>query len=111
VLLWGASGVTSKIVSVAINQEIWSPSSFFYGWIRTFWFWGVTALLTVAGILLVWPSVQQLWLTGHTTTHWSRFVVAINCFSFAAILSLLRVIDWLLDLVDVRVRYLTKSHE
>jgi glycosyltransferase involved in cell wall biosynthesis len=108
-LLWGANGLTSRIAGVAISQEVQDPSPFFFSWIRTFWFWVAVVLLTAAGIFLVWPSAQQLWQTGHTTTHWSRFVVAINCFSFVAILSFLRVVDWLLDLVEERVRYLTRS--
>lgn len=109
VLLWGASGITSKIVGVAIHQEIRSTAGLFYSWIRTPKFWAAAGFLTVTGILLVWPSAMQLWQTGHTTSHWSRFVVAINCFSLVATLSILRIVDRLLDLVDGRVRYLFRS--
>jgi glycosyltransferase involved in cell wall biosynthesis len=107
-LLWGASGITSRIVRVAIQQEIRTASSFFYTWIRTPWFWVVTGLLTAAGMVLVYPAAYQLWQTGHTTVHWSRFVVAMTCFGFVATLGVLLVIDYLLDLVDGRVRYLMK---
>ena len=105
-LLWGATGVTSRIVGVAIQQEIHSATGFFYGWIRTPWSWAVTGLLTVAGALLVYPAAVQLWQTGHTTVHWSRFVVATTCFGFAGTLGVFLAIDHLLDLVDGRVRYL-----
>jgi glycosyltransferase involved in cell wall biosynthesis len=105
-LLWGASGVTSRIVGVAIQQEVRNTSGFFYGWIRTPWFWVATGLLTVAGAVLVYPAAQQLWTTGHTTVHWSRFVVATTCFGFVATLGVLLAIDRLIDLIDARVRYL-----
>ncbi|MDZ7636834.1 MAG: hypothetical protein U5J83_01035 [Bryobacterales bacterium] len=59
--------------------------------------------------LLVWPSAVQLLSTGHTDVHWSRFVVSITSFGFAATLATLKVIDRLLDLVDARVRYLARE--
>jgi glycosyltransferase involved in cell wall biosynthesis len=105
-LLWGAGGVTSRIVGVAIQQEVRNTPGFFYRWIRTPWFWVVTGALTAAGAALVYPAAHQLWQTGHTNVHWSRFVVATTCFGFVATLGILRAIDHLLDLVDARVRYL-----
>lgn len=105
-LLWGASGITSRIVSVAIQQEVRKSSGFFYGWVRTPWFWLVTGLLTGVGAVLVYPAANQLWHTGHTSVHWSRFVVATTCFGFVATLGVLLAIDHLLDLIDARVRYL-----
>jgi glycosyltransferase involved in cell wall biosynthesis len=107
-LLWGASGVTSRIVGVAIQREVRNTPGFFYGWVRTPWFWVVTGLLTGAGAALVYPAAHQLWQTGHTNVHWSRFVVATTCFGFVATLGIFLAIDHLLDLVDARVRYLTE---
>jgi hypothetical protein len=75
---------------------------------RMRWFWVALALLVGAGAALVWPSVVELWTTGHTNVHWSRFVVATNCFGSAAVLAIARGIDGVLDLLEQRVEYLRK---
>jgi len=67
------------------------------------------AVVVGAGVALVWPSALQLWKTGHTSVHWSRFVVAMGCFGVAALMSVIRGLDQILDLVETRVRHLRNS--
>jgi hypothetical protein len=78
------------------------------GWLRTSWFWAISAALVCGGGFLVWPSAVELWKTGHTYVHWSRFVVAVSGFGLAALLAVIRGIDRVLDLVEERVQYLWK---
>lgn len=105
-LLWGASGLASRIVSVAIEREIHDARSVLFNWIRTPIFWPVLAALCSIGGVLIWPSAVQLLATGHTDVHWSRFVVSMTLFGFAATVSTVKIVDRLLNLVQERVRYL-----
>jgi hypothetical protein len=57
-------------------------------------------------LILVWPSALELWKTGRTAIHWSRFVVAMGCFGWVAQLCVIRGLDRLLDLVEARVQHL-----
>jgi hypothetical protein len=50
----------------------------------------------------------QLWRTGHTNIHWSRFVVAMGCFGSVATAGVIRGLDRVLDLVEERVQQLWK---
>jgi glycosyltransferase involved in cell wall biosynthesis len=109
VLLFGASVLSGRIASVAIHEEVRNGRAPFSGWLRTGWFWLMLALLAFAGSILVWPSAVQLWSTGHTDLHWSRFVVAMSCFGTAASFCIIWCIDRLLDLLEQRVEYLGKS--
>jgi hypothetical protein len=106
-LIYGASTVSARVVSIALHEEV-HPGRPLYSWLRTPWFWALISLSTCLGVLLVWPSAVELWKTGHTSVHWSRFVVAISCFSSAALLLVFRGIDRVLDLVEERVQYLAK---
>jgi glycosyltransferase involved in cell wall biosynthesis len=108
VLLFGASVLSTRIASIAIHEEVRDGRAPFSGWLRTSWFWSVVASLTCAASVLVWPSAVQLWSTGHTDVHWSRFVVAMNCFGTAASFCVIRAIDRILNLVEERVQHLWK---
>jgi glycosyltransferase involved in cell wall biosynthesis len=108
VLLFGASVLSARIASIAIHEEIREFRAPFSAWLRTRWFWWTVAVLVFTGFILVWPSAVQLWNTGHTDLHWSRFVVAMSCFGTAAAFSITWGIDRLLDLVEQRVDYLHK---
>ena len=108
VLLWGASVVSARIGAIAMQEEIRETRTPFSGWLRGVGFLMAAAVLVGAGVALVWPSAAQLWRTGHTSVHWSRFVVAMGCFGVAALMSVIRGLDQILDLVEARVRHLRK---
>lgn len=107
-LLWGASVVSTRIVSIALHEEVRQSRPRFSAGLRTTWFWAWLGALVSGGIVLVWPSVVELWKTGGTYVHWSRFVVAISCFGLAALFFVIRSVDRVLDLVEERVQYLWK---
>jgi hypothetical protein len=97
------------MVAIALHEEVHDGPRLFSTWSRTIWFWTAVAALICTGGLLVCPSAVELWRTGHTNVHWSRFVVAISCLSSAAVLGMVRGIDRVLDLVEERVKYLWKK--
>jgi glycosyltransferase involved in cell wall biosynthesis len=107
-LFWGAGIVSSRIVSIALHEEVHSRRPLFSAALRSAWFWVGLAALVLGGSALVWPSIVELWRTGHTNVHWSRFVVAISCFGLAALFFVIRSLDRVLDLVEERVQYLWK---
>jgi glycosyltransferase involved in cell wall biosynthesis len=107
-LLWAASTVSSRIAGIAIREEVTSARPVYAAWLRTSWFWAILAALGAASVVLVWPSAVELWRTGRTYVHWSRFVVSMSCFGAAALIAVVRGIDQVLDLVEARVRYLAK---
>ena len=105
-LLWGCAVLSDRMVSIALQEEKRNARSVLARWIRTRWLTVSVVLLALAGGALVWPSAVDLWNTGHTNLHWSRFVVAMQCFGAAALFCLVRAVDGVLDLVEERVRYL-----
>ena len=105
-LLWGAAVTNARIAAIAMHEEIRPSSRSSARWIRTRWFGPVVACLVLTGLILVWPSAEQLWRTGHTNIHWSRFVVAMESLGAAALLLVVRGIDRILDHVERRVHYL-----
>ncbi len=108
-LLLGAALIQSRIAAIAMHEEVRRLSRL-AGGLRSRWFWPVVASLVSAGVVLVWPSAVDLWNTGHTAVHWSRFVVAIGFFNAAAVMGVVWGIDRVLDLVETRVRYLWMDH-
>ena len=105
-LLLGAGMLSARIASIAIHEEVRDRRTPFSAWLRTGWFWSVAVSLTGVGLILVWPSALELWKTGKTYVHWSRFVVAMGCFGSVALFSVIRGLDRLLDLVEARVQHL-----
>ncbi len=79
------------------------------GFFASKWFWAVPGFLILSGGALVFHSFAELILTGHTQEHWSRFVVMSLFYSLALILSVTRGIDYLLDLVQIRMAYLKRA--
>lgn len=108
-LLWGAATISSRVASIAIHQEIRQTPPPFSQWLRSAWFWFVLASLVLGAAVLIWPSAVELWRTGHTDVHWSRFVVALGCLSSAVLFAVVRGVDSVLDLVENRVRYLREG--
>lgn len=108
ILVYGASAISERVVSIALHEEVRKTTPWFLTRLRSFWFWPVAVCLVLAGVVLVAPSAAQLWRTGHTDVHWSRFVVAMGCFSATATLLVIGGIDRILDLLEERVHYLSK---
>jgi len=69
-------------------------------------FWTVPAALLIGGAWLVLPSFLELVQTGGTSAHWSRFIAMSFLASTALILVITRVIDYNLDLILERLRFL-----
>lgn len=65
----------------------------------------------LAGFALVAGSLFELLVTGETHEHGSRFIVMTFLFSTGMILLMTRVIDYVLVLVEERVRYWKKTAE
>ena len=108
VSLWGASVVSARIAAIAMHEEVRENRAPLSGWLRSRWFLWTAASLVVAGSVMVWPSVVQLSRTGHTSVHWSRFVVAMGCFGVAVLMSVIRGLYQILDVVEERVLHLRK---
>jgi hypothetical protein len=106
VLLWGASVVSARIGVIAMHEEVRESRAPLSGWLRSPWFLWTAACLVCAGVVMVWPSIVQLSRTGHTSVHWSRFVVAMGFFGVAVLMSVIRGLDQVLDLVEARVLHL-----
>jgi len=69
-------------------------------------FWAVPLGFALVGLLLFASSLFDRVTTGMTYEHWSRYVVMSFCFALGIILSVTRVIDYVLSLVDYRLEYL-----
>jgi glycosyltransferase involved in cell wall biosynthesis len=107
-LLLGVGLLSARMASIALHEEVRDHRTPFSAWLRTGWFWPIAGVLAGAGLVLVAPSAVQLWRTGHTNIHWSRFVVAMGCFGSVATAGVIRVLDRVLDLVEERVQQLWK---
>jgi glycosyltransferase involved in cell wall biosynthesis len=106
-LLFCASYLTDRIISIALAGEIKERrSSLLYRFFRGKWFWAAPALFSAIGIALVLSSVIERLRTGGTYEHWSRYVVMTFWISNAFTISVTRVIDYCLDMVAERLRYL-----
>jgi hypothetical protein len=78
--------------------------------LRSGWFWPLTAAALLASGWLVSPAAWQLATTGHTDAHWSRFVIALTGAQLVSLGFVFKGLDALLDLVGGRVRYLAGRH-
>jgi hypothetical protein len=82
------------------------PSGLLQRFLRRRAFWLVPAGLSAAGLLLVANSLAERALTGATTEHWSRFVVASFLFGSAALVAATRGLDYILDLIAAELQHL-----
>jgi hypothetical protein len=106
VLCFAASSIADRIIKVALSDELGErlPSrleSFFSA--RRFWV--LPGVLVLAGALLVASSFWSLLRTGAIYEHWSRFLVMSFLVSGATILVITRLIHYIFDLVDERLKY------
>ena len=109
-LCLSASYLTGRMASIALAEESgsgqrrWSARFF-----QAPWFWAVPIAFCLIGGSLVFASFLELLSTGGTYEHWSRYIVMSFCFAVAIILSVTRVVDYVLNLVSSRLDYL-KTH-
>jgi glycosyltransferase involved in cell wall biosynthesis len=106
-LCFCASYLTGRMTSIALADESGVLRSRLTSWLfQTRWFWTVPIGFYIVGGLLVVSSLFDRLTTGMTYEHWSRYVVMSFCFAVAIILSVTRVIDYVLNLVGGRLEYL-----
>jgi glycosyltransferase involved in cell wall biosynthesis len=106
-LCFCASYLTGRMTSIALTDEAGILRSRLTGWLfRTCWFWAVPIGFALVGGSLVISSLLQRVTMGLTYEHWSRYVVMSFCLAVAIILSVTRIIDYVLDLVGGRLDYL-----
>jgi hypothetical protein len=102
-----ASYLTARMTSIALGEESAGARSRLTSWLfQTRWFWAVPIGFWLVGGSLVLTSLLDRLTTGMTYEHWSRYVVMSFCFAVAIILSVTRVIDYVLNLVASRLEYL-----
>ncbi len=107
-LLFCASYTTNRMVKISLSMKAGrrSLSDRLERFFSSGWFWTVPLALSGAGIWLVIPSFLELVRTGATYEHWSRFIAMSFLCSTALILAVTRAIDYILNLVYERLRYL-----
>lgn len=71
-------------------------------------FWFFPGALFLTGLILILPGFLEYIQTAHIQSHWSRFLLMSLFFSSAIILSVTKLIDYLLDLIAARMSSLTK---
>jgi glycosyltransferase involved in cell wall biosynthesis len=102
-----ASYLTGRMSSIALAEESGGAENRWSAWLfQTRWFWTVPVGFCLVGGSLVLSSLFDRITTGMTYEHWSRYVVMSFCFAVAIILSITRVIDYVLNLVGSRLEYL-----
>jgi uncharacterized membrane protein YdfJ with MMPL/SSD domain len=113
-LLFSATFLSNMIVKMSLPTETSTKSDGLAGAPELLFnspsFWLVPAALVLAGIALVFPSMQQLMQTGATYEHWSRFIVMSFLCSSALILLVTKVTGHILHLVKARLKYLEVQH-
>ena len=106
-LCFSASYLTGRMTSIALGSESGHLKSRLTSWLfHGRWFWAVPLTFGLAGTALVFSSLFDRFTTGMTYEHWSRYVVMSFCFAVAIILSVSRIIDYVLNLIDGRLEYL-----
>jgi hypothetical protein len=106
-LIFCASFLADRMVAISLGREVGSRKT---RWTRRFfesrWYWLLPVGSTGIGVALVLSSVIQRLHTGGTNEHWSRYAVMTFWMSTALILTVTRVMDYLLSLVAERVAWL-----
>jgi hypothetical protein len=95
------------MTSIAIAEETGHLKGGLTHWpFEARWCWALPIGLCLVGGSLVAYSLFQRFTTGLTYEHWSRYIVMSFCFASAIILSVTRVIDYVLTLLGIRLEYL-----
>jgi glycosyltransferase involved in cell wall biosynthesis len=106
-LCFCASYLTGRMTSIFLLEEAGLLRSRLTNWLfQSKWFWAVPVSFWLVGLLLVASSLFDRITTGMTYEHWSRYVVTSFCFAVAIVLSVTRLIDYVLKLVASRLEYL-----
>ncbi len=81
-----------------------------WGWLLSRnWFWAVPCGLVLSGGLFVSEASQTYLASGTVTEHWSHFVAMMFCLSAAANLSVVKVVDYCLNMLAKRLSYLKQA--
>ena len=105
-LCFCSSYLTGRMTSIALLEESGNLRSRLTNWLfQSRWFWAAPIGFALAGGSLVAGSLLQRLTTGLTYEHWSRYVVMSFCFAVAVILSVTRIIDYVLNLIAGRLDY------
>lgn len=106
-LLFCAGYFCEKIVDIVLfpQSEI-APKGLVGALIASSFFWVVPLLLFIIGGLIILPSFKELITYGATYEHWSRFIAMAFLYSIAIILSGTRMVNYFLDIVNRRLKYL-----
>lgn len=107
-LLASAGYLCAKIVMLTLSGHILEEMNNW--WLKKYFsnrfFWFVPGALMAAGAVIIFPSLVEYIRTGHIHEHWSRFLMMSVLFSSAMILSVTKLIDYILDLIAARMAYL-----
>jgi glycosyltransferase involved in cell wall biosynthesis len=111
-LLFCASYTTNRMVKISLSMRSssLSLSDRLERFFASSWFWAVPLALAGSGVALVIPSFLELVRTGATYEHWSRFIAMSFLCSVALTLVVTRGVDYVLDLLSDRLRYLESAH-
>jgi glycosyltransferase involved in cell wall biosynthesis len=105
-----ASSIAERIIRIALFDELGKrPRSRLESFFSIRWFWAVPAVLVLTGGILVAGSFWSLLRTGAVYEHWSRFLVMNFFVSAATILVITRLVHYIFDLVDERLKYWGRS--
>lgn len=108
--LFCASYLSKRIVNIVlqIKTEDSVTQRVLGAFFSSRWFWVTTlGLFTIGGALVASSFVQRI-RYGAVFEHWSRFVAMSVCVSTAVVLSVTKVVDFTLGLVEERVDYLRR---
>jgi hypothetical protein len=111
IMIGSVSHLGSKAAGISLAGE---PTDYrdqgSWGWLLSRrWFWAVPCGLVVLGASFVLQASQTFLLTGTVTEHWSRFVAMMFCLSTAANLSVVKIVDYCLNMLAQRLSYLKQA--
>ena len=106
--LFCASYLAKRVVNIVlqVRAEASATQRALSAFFSSRWFWVLTLGLFAVGGALVASSFVQRVRYGAIFEHWSRFVAMSVCVSCAVVLSVTKVVDYTLGLVEARVDYL-----
>jgi hypothetical protein len=107
-LLLAASYLSRRIVQMVLQLP--SEDFVFHGIVASYlrgpWVWATIATFVCTAAALVAPSFVELVRTGATYEHWSRFIAASVLLGISLTMVVTRVLDFTLDLLEVRLTFL-----
>jgi len=114
-LLFCASYLSQRAVDISLMRYKPMEKGRTFNFLKVFFsssfFWFVPILFVFLGCTLVFKSLMELYITGATFEHWSRFIVMSFLFSTAIILIVTRAVDYTLSLISSQLVYLKSRNE